>query len=324
MVLEIEIHLLDLSFEVGHAFLDIHRPGSHLPADDDDDSIVAGDQRRGKRCTARALRESGAIEGPRCQNLTADGRRTMLVRSGASMRPRVVSLSDLAGRTGRGVRVAVVDSGIHAAHPHVGSVAGGIGFDDRGQPTGDMVDRLGHGTAVAAAIHEKAPDAELLAVKVFDRSLEATAAALSAAIRWSAEAGATLINLSLGTTNEAHAGELSRAVADARRLGSQVVAAAPDADHRWLPGALTDVIAVELDWLAARHSCVIGPSGPGVLRIRASGYPRPIPGVPPERNLRGPSFAVANASGLLALLIEGSPPPSLEELRASLEMPPRV
>ena len=30
-----------------------------------------------------------------------------------------------AGRTGRGVVVAVIDSGIHAAHPHVGGVLGG-------------------------------------------------------------------------------------------------------------------------------------------------------------------------------------------------------
>lgn len=33
---------------------------------------------------------------------------------------------------------------------------------------------------------------------------------------------------------------------------------------------------------------------------RASGYPRPIPGVPPERNLKGISFAVANVTGVLA------------------------
>jgi hypothetical protein len=41
-------------------------------------------------------------------------------------------------------------------------------------------------------------------------------------------------------------------------------------------------------------------AGPAVLRLRASGYPRPIPGVPPERNLRGVSFAVANATGVIA------------------------
>ena len=32
----------------------------------------------------------------------------------------------------------------------------------------------------------------------------------------------------------------------------------------------------------------------------ASPYPRPIPGVPVERNLSGVSFAVANVSGLAA------------------------
>jgi hypothetical protein len=34
--------------------------------------------------------------------------------------------------------------------------------------------------------------------------------------------------------------------------------------------------------------------------LRASGFPRPIPGVPPENNLKGLSFAVANATGVIA------------------------
>ncbi len=62
----------------------------------------------------------------------------------------------LANKTGRGVSVAVVDSGASSGHPHLGAIAGGvaIGLDEDG---GDFVDRLGHGTAVAAAIHEKHP-----------------------------------------------------------------------------------------------------------------------------------------------------------------------
>jgi hypothetical protein len=40
------------------------------------------------------------------------------------------------------------------------------------------------------------------------------------------------------------------------------------------------------------------------LLVRASGFPRPVPGLPPERNLKGLSFAVANATGLLALSLE--------------------
>jgi hypothetical protein len=34
--------------------------------------------------------------------------------------------------------------------------------------------------------------------------------------------------------------------------------------------------------------------------FRASGYPRPIPGVPADRNLHGISFAVANVTGFVA------------------------
>ncbi|MEO8028761.1 MAG: peptidase S8, partial [Bryobacteraceae bacterium] len=68
------------------------------------------------------------------------------------------------------MRVAVVDSGIYPGHMHVGSVAGGVALTVFGE-SGDTIDRLGHGTAVAGAIREKLPDAELFAVKVFDRRL---------------------------------------------------------------------------------------------------------------------------------------------------------
>jgi hypothetical protein len=217
---------------------------------------------------------------------------------------RVLSLAALAGCTGQGVRVAIVDSGVHAAHPHIGGVVGGIAFDDHGRPFDDVVDRLGHGTAVAAAIHETAVAADLLIVKVFDRSLAATATALAAAIRWAASQGAHFINLSLGTTNPAHAGALQEAMDDAMHAGASVVAAAPDATHHWLPGAVPGVIAVELDWGCARDECRVVVDHRGAMRIYASGYPRPIPGVPPERNLQGHSFAVANATGLLALARE--------------------
>ncbi|MYG21824.1 MAG: hypothetical protein F4168_05470, partial [Gemmatimonadetes bacterium] len=39
--------------------------------------------------------------------------------------------------------------------------------------------------------------------------------------------------------------------------------------------------------------------------VAASPYPRPIPGVPVERNLSGISFAVANVTGVLASVLEG-------------------
>jgi hypothetical protein len=208
--------------------------------------------------------------------------------------------ADSVSGTGRGIRVAVIDSGVHSTHPHVQGVSDGIGFDESGNAHADCIDRLGHGTAVAAVIREKAPDAEILVAKVFDRTLTTTAEALVAAIEWATLRQAALINLSLGTTNPDHADAFERAVSAAHVAGARIVAAAPQAGAHWLPGALLDVIGVELDWTIARDVCRLEVTGEGVTRIAASGFPRPIPGVPPEKNLKGLSFAVANATGLLA------------------------
>ena len=72
----------------------------------------------------------------------------MLTLSGA----RIVEPVSSVMLTGRGVRVAVIDSGVNTTHPHVGEVAGGIAIDEQGIERADYLDRLGHGTAVTAAI----------------------------------------------------------------------------------------------------------------------------------------------------------------------------
>ena len=206
------------------------------------------------------------------------------------------------------MKIAIIDSGVHAAHPHVRGVAGGVGIDDHGALHDDCVDRLGHGTAVTAVIREKAPTADIWAVKVFDRELRATGAALVAALRWARAEGMDMVNLSLGTTNSDHEHALGEEVRGAREDGVLIVAAAPEADRRWLPGALPGVVRVELDLSMSREVCEFVDDADGALIVRASGYPRPIPGVPPERNLKGLSFAVANATGFLANLWPEWPP----------------
>jgi hypothetical protein len=225
-----------------------------------------------------------------------------------------VSVATAAGRTGRDVRIGVVDSGIHATHPHVRGIAGGAAIGDQGPIDADVIDRLGHGTAVAAAIREKAPDAALVAIKIFDRALAATGPTLASAIRWAATQRVALINLSLGTANRDHEPALAAAVAAARAARAIVVAAAPEGGTEWLPGALAGVVGVELDWSCPRDSCLVQLLPDGGVRLTASGYPRPIPGVPPAENLKGSSFAVANATGLLALAIEDRRVSSIAEL----------
>jgi hypothetical protein len=199
---------------------------------------------------------------------------------------------------GQGVSIAVIDSGVHADHPHVCGVAGGVAIGPAGEITGDYVDRIGHGTAVMAVIKEKAPAARCYAVRVFDSRLTTTAATLVSAIEWAIDQQVDIINLSLGTTNAAHAAGLRDLVQRARSLRIAIVSAW-DEDGCWLPGSLPGVVAVEVDWGCPRSQFRACRRGETVV-FRASGFARPIPGVDPRRNLNGVSFAVANVSGLLA------------------------
>jgi subtilisin family serine protease len=223
----------------------------------------------------------------------------------------------LAGCTGRGVRVGVVDSGISASHPHVAGIAGGVEIGADGALGSDVTDRIGHGTAVAAAIREKAPGVELFAIKVFDRSLATRATHLQRALSWAAGSGIRLVNLSLGTRNRDQAAALADAVAAAVCSGTLVVAARDDEGGEWYPGALPGVVPVVLDWTCPRDRYRVQSSATGPV-FAASGYPRPVPGLSPERNLRGISFAVANMTGFAARALEATPEPDLDGLLHSL------
>ena len=205
------------------------------------------------------------------------------------------------------IRVAVIDSGVHEFHPHVGSVCGGIGVDEHGLLNRDFVDRLGHGTAVAAAIREKAPDAELFAIKVFDRELAATGRSLVAACEYALTLPVHIVNLSLGTENAEHEPALRDITARLKQFNTIVIAAGEEGGVRWLPGSLPGVWSVALDWTVPRDTMKIDRLNEQGGSFRASGYPRPIPGVPPEKNLKGLSFAVANVTGIVARLLADDP-----------------
>jgi subtilisin family serine protease len=209
----------------------------------------------------------------------------------------------LQGHTGRGVRIAIVDSGVHASHPHVNGVAGGAGLAGDGTITADFTDRLGHGTAVAAAIREKAPGAEIVAIKVFWRSLATDVSTIVRAFDVALDHGAQIINVSLGTSDLQHRARLQAAVAAVAARGAVLVAADEDNGVRWLPGALDGVIPVRADWTCDRDAYALDTID-GRTVVRASAYPRDIPGVAREKNVNGVSFAVANASAFVARAVE--------------------
>lgn len=204
------------------------------------------------------------------------------------------------------ITVAVVDSGVNVPHPHLPTVAGGVSIDLEGVESDDYVDRLGHGTAAAAAIHEKAPSAELWAVKVFDTRLATTVENLVTAIRWAVDRKMRLVNLSLGTPNDFRKLELAPAIEDAVEAGTIIVSAAEHDGRLWYPGSMPGVVGVVMDSEADRDGVTVVQGARGPV-LRASPYPRPIPGVPPERNFNGISFAVANATGVVAQFLSARP-----------------
>ncbi len=107
--------------------------------------------------------------------------------------------------TGRGVVVAVIDSGVQADHP---DLAGQLvaGTDITGAGTNGTVDDKNHGTGVAGLIAARgggpghalglAPGAKIMPIRI---SLDLGPNDAPQAIRWAVDHGATVINLSIGT-----------------------------------------------------------------------------------------------------------------------------
>ncbi|MFE5733853.1 type VII secretion-associated serine protease mycosin [Streptomyces sp. NPDC056528] len=181
--------------------------------------------------------------------------------------------TDEAWRTtkGGGVTVAVLDTGVDAEHPDLeGSVLPGHDLIGFGASRGDST-WARHGTAMAGIIAGHghgpdgrdgvlgvAPEAEILPVRVIlesrdkarDKARKSRGTALARGIRWAADHGADVINLSLGDDSKsAHpdAGE-DAAVQYALSKGVAVVASAGNGgekgDHISYPAAYPGVIAV--------------------------------------------------------------------------------
>jgi len=114
---------------------------------------------------------------------------------------------------GAGVTVAVLDSGIDAAHPAVASrLLPGfdfVDFDaDPAEAGADGDAGFGHGTFVASLVAQVAPDARIMPIRVLDRHGAGNVWILSEALLHAVDPdadpatndGAQVINLSLGTT----------------------------------------------------------------------------------------------------------------------------
>jgi subtilisin family serine protease len=196
------------------------------------------------------------------------------------------------------VRIGIIDSGVNQSHPHVGNIVGGVTIDSCGESP-HYNDLLGHGTAVASLIRQQAPDAHLIAVKIFHRSLATDIKTLIRAISWCTENGVDVINLSLGTTNTLHQTAFQSLVDRTRAVGAVMVSAAEMNGRPALPGSLPGVVGVlaDCDQPELEFRTVLRQ---GRYAFCASPFARNIPGVPRNRNLHGISFAVAHISSYIA------------------------
>ena len=217
------------------------------------------------------------------------------------------------------VRIAMLDSGVYTGNAHIQRpVQGGITFSVEGEQEG-FEDTLGHGTAICALLQAMAPDAELFAVKVFDRRLATTASNVLRGIDWCVRNGIDVINLSLGTSNPEHRALFVAAVERVRATGASLVSAFEGNGMPMLPGSLPGVIGVVEDAECPRETCRVLYDGPP--RVAACPFPLDIAGVPRERNLRGVSFAVAHVSAQVARLRSQHPGEDPAVRLLALELP---
>jgi subtilisin family serine protease len=256
------------------------------------------------------------------------------------------------------VRVAVVDSGVDLRHPEfAGKVVRAQSFVG-----GDVSDRQGHGTFVAGIIAAAAGNgqgisgialsAQLLVAKVVRPDGTISPAAEAKAIRWAANNGARVINLSLGglrsrNKNEDTYSSIEQDAIDyAYRKGAVLVAAVGNGDQApsepwrfaFYPAALPHVLGVSA---VARDGTVPGYSNRDAVYndIAAPGadilstFPRSLtrrrPACPEQgytpcatadfRPADGTSFAAPQVSAAAATLLSLRPELRPDQVTALLE-----
>lgn len=205
--------------------------------------------------------------------------------------------------TGRGVRVAVIDSGVQLDHPDLaGQVSASANFVADPDARAEI-----HGTAVAGIIAARAdnhigiagvaPHARLLALRACRQlaptDTSCTTLSLATALHAAIERGAQVINLSLGGPPDRLIEQL---IGAALERGIGVVAAADRSLPKGgFPAAVGGVVAVVDE--------TSGAAPPGMVAAPGTDIPATLPGSR-WATVTGASYAAAHVSGLLALMLD--------------------
>ncbi len=225
--------------------------------------------------------------------------------------------------TGRGVTVAIVDSGIDSTHPDLhGKIVHSVEarLDDKRVifEESDTGDSAGHGTACAGIVVNIAPDVEIYSIRVLGAGGLGDGQAFLAGLEYAINKRYRIINLSLGTTKPQFFAPLHDLLDRAYQAGCVVVAAANNLPQPSFPSvfssSLISVIkSTETDPLkfGFHFGEVIELTAPGV-NVRTA-----WPGGG-HRNLTGNSFACPQIVAVIALLLEKHPELTPFQVKAAL------
>jgi subtilisin len=214
--------------------------------------------------------------------------------------------------TGRGVTVAIIDSGVETTHPEL---TGKVIESVEARVEGNRVcfdpsvagDSAGHGTACAGIIARIAPDARFASIKVLGAGGLGDGQVFLAGLEYAINKRYKVINLSLGTTKPQFFSPLHDLLDRAYQAGCIVVAAANNLPQPSFPSvfssSLISVIKSEqTDPLnfGFHYGEVIELTAPGV-NVRTAWLGGG------QRSLTGNSFACPHISGIVARFVEGYP-----------------
>ena len=216
--------------------------------------------------------------------------------------------------TGRGVKVAVLDSGIDASHPWVRSVEGGVALEYDPEAAGGVrfdeaphEDLFGHGTACAGIIRTLAPDCEIHSVRVLGSKLTGKGFVFAAGLDWALREGMHVVNLSLSTGKRDYYSVFHRLADEAAFKRVMLVCAINNMPGLSFPAQYSSVFSV------ASHENVddpmafdFNPSPPA--EWGAPGIDIEVPWLDRKTIVAtGNSFAAPHISGILALILSKHP-----------------
>lgn len=226
------------------------------------------------------------------------------------------------GTTGKGVKVAVVDSGVDADHPVIdGRVAGYVAVDVVGAEAVEFDDTAhedmsGHGTACAGIILGIAPECELYSVRVMGRK-GGKGAALLAGIRWVIEHGIQVANLSLGTTKKDFFGTLHELTDEAYFRHVVLVTAANNFPIPSFPCEYASVVSVASHETNDPYLFYYNPEPPTEFGAFGVDVPAAWKGGGISK-VTGNSMAAPHITGIVARILEKHPALTVFQVKAIL------